>query len=77
MQKFQETDLASASSTRPVNFNKPIPNTFKLIQLKRMLNTTQLIKHYSGFCEISTVRKRDAREKGLGVCRLLQHLICL
>ena len=31
MQKFQETDLASASSTRPVNFKKPIPNTFKLI----------------------------------------------
>ena len=31
MQKFQETCIASASSTRPVNLNKPIPNTFKMI----------------------------------------------
>ena len=30
-QKFQETGLASASSTRPVNLNKPIPNAFKMI----------------------------------------------
>ena len=31
MQKFQETCIASASSTRPVSLNKPIPNTFKMI----------------------------------------------
>ena len=31
MQKFQKTDLADASSTRPVNLNNPIPNTFKKI----------------------------------------------
>ena len=31
MQKFQETCIASASCTRPVNLNKPIPNTFKML----------------------------------------------
>ena len=31
MQKFQETGLASASSTRPVHLNEPIPNIFKMI----------------------------------------------
>ena len=31
MQKFQETGLANASSMRPVNLNKPLPNTFKKI----------------------------------------------
>ena len=31
MEKFQETGLTNASSTRPVNLNKPIPNTFKKI----------------------------------------------
>ena len=40
MQKFQETSLANTSSTRPANLNKPITNTF---QLKRMLNTVQVI----------------------------------
>ena len=40
MQKFQETSLANTSSATPVNLNKPIPNIF---QLKRMLNTTQVI----------------------------------
>ena len=28
IQKVQETGLANASSTRPVNLNMPIPNTF-------------------------------------------------
>ena len=31
IQKFQEMCIASASSTRPVNLNKPIPNTFKMV----------------------------------------------
>ena len=31
MQKFQETCIPSASFTRPVNLNKPIPNTFKML----------------------------------------------
>ena len=31
MQKFQETGLANSSFTRPVNLNKPIPNTFKKV----------------------------------------------
>ena len=45
MQRFQEMGLANASSTRPANLNKPIPNTFthKRFQLKRMLNTIQVI----------------------------------
>ena len=49
MQKFQETYLASASSAKPVNLNKPIHNTLKRFQLKRMLNTTQVIKRYFNF----------------------------
>ena len=31
MQNFQETGLGSISSTRPVNLNKLIPNTFNKI----------------------------------------------
>ena len=31
MQKFQQTGLANASSTRPVNLNKRIPNAFKKV----------------------------------------------
>ena len=31
IQKFQETCIASACSTRPVNLNKTIPNAFKMI----------------------------------------------
>ena len=31
MPKFQEACIASDSSTRPVNLNKLIPNTFKMI----------------------------------------------
>ena len=31
IQKFEETGLDCASSTRTVNLNKPIPNTFKMI----------------------------------------------
>ena len=51
VQKFQETGLASASSIRPVNLNKPILNTFKKIstQAHAMLNTTQVIKRYFNF----------------------------
>ena len=31
IQKFQQTCIASASSTRPVTLNKTIPNTFEMI----------------------------------------------
>ena len=34
-------------------------------ELKRMLNTTQVIKRYFNICEISTVQKRNARKNGL------------
>ena len=34
-------------------------------ELKRMLNTTQVIKRYFKICEISTVQKRNARKNGL------------
>ena len=37
MQKFQETCIASASSARPVNLNKPIPTTFKMISTQAHL----------------------------------------
>ena len=40
MQKFQEKSLSNTSSTTSVNLNKTIPNIF---QLKRILNTTQVI----------------------------------
>ena len=41
MQKFQETGLARASFTRPVNLKKPIPNTFKMVlNAMQMLNRT-------------------------------------
>ena len=34
IQKFQEPGLGNTSSTKPLNLNKPIPNTFKKISIQ-------------------------------------------
>ena len=74
-QKFQETGLASASSTRLANLNKPIPIYLKRFELNRILNTTQAIKHYFNIWEISTMQKWNAQKKGLEGYRTLKHFV--
>ena len=75
IQQFQETGLANAFSTRPVNLNKPIPIYLRIFELKRILNTTQVIKRYFNIWEISTTQKRNARKKGLEVHLVLKHFV--